>query len=188
MRIGFTPVSAIAMAVVASILVAVLLWSLLSAGSSNEGGPLIGSGISGSDDSDGGQGPEVFYAIENAALECRGGASWLSVTAVGPALGVETVYKMSPVTPGSSEGSYDSVGGLRPVDAQVTSTRLASDVFGQKDYYDDTSMAETVEATVPDFIKESNYLQFQVVLAGTNSAGQKLTSNGLLLDTRTARC
>ena len=95
---------------------------------------------------------------------------------------------MSPVTPGSSEGSYDSVGGLRPVDAQVTSTRLASDVFGQKDYYDDTSMAETVEATVPDFIKESNYLQFQVVLAGTNSAGQKLTSNGLLLDTRTARC
>ena len=130
-----------------------------------------------------------MYAIENPVLECRDGASWLSIRQIGDLLGDDTVIKASPITPGRSEGEFLSVGGYQPLETRVTSSRLAADVIGERDYLDDTFMAATVEAELPAFLTDSTYAQFSVILTGTDVAsGERFTSNVLSLETSAARC
>ena len=130
-----------------------------------------------------------MYAIENPVLECRNGASWLSIRQIGDLLGDDTVIKASPVTPGRSEGTFLSVGGYQSLDTMVTSSRRAADVIGERDYLDDTFMAATVEARLPAFLTDSDYAQFSVILTGTHhESGERFTSNGLMLETAAARC
>ena len=131
----------------------------------------------------------LMYAIENPVLECRDGASWLSIRQIGNLLGDDTVLKASPITPGRSEGSFLSVGGYQPLDTMVTSSRRAADVIGERDYLDDTFMAATVEAELPAVLTDSNYAQFSIVLTGTyDETGEQFISNGLMLETAAARC
>lgn len=134
-------------------------------------------------------GPDFIYAIEDPVLECRGGATWLSILAIGPALGTDTVFLVSPVTPAASEGSFSSVGGLRPVDATVTSSDSAAAVIGDRPYFTEDVKATTVEAQMPGFIVDSGYADFQVVLlTRDNEADRGSFSNSLLLATSAARC
>ena len=131
----------------------------------------------------------LMYAIANPVLECRDGASWLSIRQIGNLLGDDTVLKASPITPGRSEGSFLSVGGYQPLDTRVTSSRLAADVIGERDYLDDTFMAATVEAELPTSLTDSNYAQFSIVLTGIyDETGEQFISNGLMLETAAARC
>ena len=131
----------------------------------------------------------LMYAIENPVLECRDGAAWLSIRQIGNLLGDDTVLKASPITPGRSEGSFLSVGGYQPLDTRVTSSRLAADVIGERDYLDDTFMAATVEAELPASLTDSNYAQFSIVLTGTyDETGEWFSSNSLILETSAARC
>ena len=131
----------------------------------------------------------LMYAIENPVLECRDGASWLSIRQIGNLLGDDTILKASPITPGRSEGSFLSVGGYQPLDTMVTSSRRAADVIGERDYLDDTFMAATVEAELPAVLTDSNYAQFSIVLTGTyDETGEQFISNGLMLETAAARC
>ena len=134
-------------------------------------------------------GPDFIYAIEDPVLECRGGATWLSILAIGPVLGADTVLLVSPVTPAASEGSFNSVGGLRPVDATVTSSDSAAAVIGDRPYFTEDVRATTVEAQMPRFIVDSGYAEFQVVLlTKDNEADRGAFSNGLRLATSAAQC
>ena len=130
-----------------------------------------------------------MYAIENPIFECRDGASWLSIRAIGSSLGDDTELVASPITPDEREGSFRSVGGFQSVETRVTSSRRAADVIGERDYLDDTFMAATVEAELPAFLTDSTYAQFSVILTGTDVAsGERFTSNVLSLETSAARC
>ena len=131
----------------------------------------------------------LMYAIENPIFECRDGASWLSIRAIGSSLGDDTELVASPITPDEREGSFRSVGGFQSVETRVTSSRRAADVIGERDYLDDTIIATTVEARLPAFLTDSDYALFSVVLSGTDDeSGERITSNPLNLETSAARC
>ncbi|MCH8008413.1 MAG: hypothetical protein IIC91_06065 [Chloroflexi bacterium] len=124
---------------------------------------------------------QLLYHIENPVLECRDGASWLSIWNIGNHLGADTVLKASPIIP--------DVAGFRSLETKVTSSRLASDVIGERGYFDSTSLVTIVEARLPTFLTDSTYPQFSVVLTGTDDqSGMRFTSIGINIETSAARC
>lgn len=133
--------------------------------------------------------PEFVYAIEDAVLECTGTESWLSVRAIGPAVGSSPTFRLSPVTRIRQDGSYDSIGGLRTADATATSVELASDAIGDRPYFTEETLATRVEAVLPDWVLESGYAEFQVLLYTSNDQlGRGSFSNSLRLETAAAQC
>ena len=135
-------------------------------------------------------GPKLAYSIlDDPVLECRGREAWLTVVVIGPTLGPDTVLRVSPLSPGPSETTFNAVGGVRSVDAAVISTDSAASVRGERPWDTADRLATTVEAKLPAFIVESEQPTF-VALIRTRDAqvGRDDISTALRLEVARARC
>ena len=134
--------------------------------------------------------PELAYAIESPVLECRGRVPWLTVVVIGPPLRSDTVLLVSPLSSGPSDSTFNAVGGLRSVDASVTTADSAADVYPERSHlFDEDFMATTIEAELSAFIAESDRSTFQVLLlTGDASSEQQFMSSTLQLDVASTQC
>jgi len=135
-------------------------------------------------------GPKLAYSIlDDPVLECRGREAWLTVVVIGPTLGSDTVLRVSPLSPGPSETTFNAVGGLRSIDAAVISTDSAVSVRGERPWDTGDSLATTVEAKLPAFIVESEQPTFQAFVRTSDlQSGRDDYSTTLLLEVANAQC
>ena len=134
--------------------------------------------------------PELAYVIESPVLECRGRVPWITVVVIGPPLGSDTVLLTSPLSSGPSDSTFDAVGGLRSVDASVTTADSAADAFPERSHlFDEDFMAMSIEAELPAFIPESDRSTFQVLLlTGDADSDKQFMSSTLQLDVAGTQC
>ena len=135
-------------------------------------------------------GPELRYSIlDSPVLECRGREAWLTVVVIGPTLGPDTVLRVSPLSPGPSETTFNAVGGLRSIDAAVISTDSAASVRGERPWDTEDRLATTVEAKLPAFIVESEQPTFQALVRTKDpQSGRDDFSTGLRLEVAGTQC
>lgn len=131
--------------------------------------------------------------IEDASIDCSGGAPRLSLTAIGYSpLPADTVLLSSPVIPGGPEGrrSYaNPTGELEPTEITVTATREGLERVPLDGNSPQPVLISTVQVMLPQSISVSEYEDFQVLLLAPDATSDvQLQSNTLFLDMRAVRC